>query len=67
DLFRAFFCQLLSALNYIHSQKIVHKDIKPGNIFVKPPFQIVLSTFRIAVKLDYNRKRSSMSRTKLYI
>lgn len=28
------FSQLVDALEYIHKQDIVHRDIKPGNIFL---------------------------------
>lgn len=28
------FCQILEGLNYIHSKKIIHHDIKPSNIFL---------------------------------
>lgn len=34
DVMTDIFMQLLNALNYIHSRKIVHHDVKPSNIFV---------------------------------
>ena len=44
--------QLVDALNYTHAQGIVHRDIKPGNIFVDPKGDIKLVDFGIAKVLE---------------
>jgi serine/threonine protein kinase len=47
---RKILLQILRALHYAHEQGIVHRDIKPGNVFLEPTGRIRLMDFGIATE-----------------
>ncbi|EAX89748.1 CAMK family protein kinase [Trichomonas vaginalis G3] len=57
--------QILSALAFVHSKNIAHRDIKPGNILVDSMGRIKLSDFGISI-LGANNVVSTFSGSFLY-
>ena len=58
------FGELCQALDYVHAQGIVHRDIKLGNILLAPGRRVVLSDFGISKVLgDKLRTDIDVSRT----
>ena len=55
DALRAF-RPIVAAVSALHTEKIVHRDIKPGNIFVASDGHLVLGDCGLAFKLE-NRER----------
>ena len=59
--------QLCSALNYIHSKKIIHRDIKPENIFLNNLGQIKLGDFGISKYLETMKKAHTFAGSSEYL
>lgn len=48
----AYFEQLVDGLEYLHSNFVIHKDIKPGNLLLTLDHVLKISDFGVAEKLD---------------
>jgi len=48
-LVRTYFQQLVSAVEYLHKQRIAHTDLKPGNLLICEEFKLKVTDFDFAV------------------
>ena len=61
-LARTYFHQLVNGLQYLHSNRIGHMDIKPDNLLLSHSFQLKIADFDSSVMMD----QTDISRGTLY-
>ena len=49
--------QVVSALRYLHNHRVIHRDIKLGNLFLSDKMEVKLGDFGLASKLEYDGER----------
>ena len=49
--------QILAALKYLHAHRVLHRDLKLGNLFLSAGMQVKLGDFGLATKLDFEGER----------
>jgi len=54
---RYFMYQLLTGVKYLHDNKIIHRDLKLGNVFLNDAMEIKIGDFGLATKVDFDGER----------
>ncbi|XP_014661949.1 PREDICTED: serine/threonine-protein kinase PLK1-like isoform X2 [Priapulus caudatus] len=54
---RYFTHQTLLGVKYLHENKVIHRDLKLGNLFLNDTMEIKIGDFGLATKLDYDGER----------
>ena len=54
---QCYMLQIIIALNYIHSNNIIHRDLKLGNILLGDNMEIKIGDFGLSTKLDRKSKK----------
>ena len=51
---QCYMIQLIKGLQYLRSHKIIHRDLKLGNLFLTDKMELKLGDFGLATKLDFD-------------
>jgi len=54
---RYFVHQILLGCKYLHDNKIIHRDLKLGNVFLNDTMEVKIGDFGLATKVDYDGER----------
>ena len=49
--------QIISSLKYLHSYRVIHRDLKLGNCFLSEKMELKLGDFGLATKLEFEGER----------
>ncbi len=59
--------QVCAALHYAHGENVLHRDVKPGNIMIRPDGQVLVTDFGIAKAADSATATTVMPGTPAYM
>ncbi|CAI5450998.1 unnamed protein product [Caenorhabditis angaria] len=56
------FCEMIHGLDYLHSRRISHKDIKPGNLLISIDFTIKICDFGVAEEISMYQENGNCTK-----
>ena len=54
---RYFVRQVVIAVDYLHKNTIIHRDLKLGNLFLNDDMEVKIGDFGLATRVDYEGER----------
>lgn len=54
---RYYMMQLLKGVQYLHSNSVIHRDLKLGNIFLNDDMDVKIGDFGLATKIEFEGER----------
>ncbi|KAK8731564.1 hypothetical protein OTU49_007371 [Cherax quadricarinatus] len=54
---RYFLKQILNGVKHLHDRKVIHRDLKLGNLFLNDEMELKIGDFGLATRIDYEGER----------
>ena len=54
---RCYLRQLIEGCRYIHSQRIIHRDLKLGNMLLSEGMNVKIADFGLATRVEYEGEK----------
>ena len=65
---QSYLIQMLNGIKYLHQNKVIHRDLKLGNLFLSEKLEIKLGDFGLAAKVEFDgEKKRTICGTPNYI
>lgn len=64
---RYYLKQILSAVQYLHENSIIHRDLKLGNFFINNEMKVKIGDFGLATRIESGERKKTLCGTPNYI
>ena len=64
---RYFVKQIVEACIYLHDKRIIHRDLKLGNLFLNDQMEIKIGDFGLATRMENEADRKRLNSMKNYV
>ena len=54
---RYYMKQILDGVHYLHQHRIIHRDLKLGNLFLNDDLQVKIGDFGLATRIEHDGER----------
>lgn len=54
---QCYLTQLCGSTKYLHSHRVIHRDLKLGNLFINDKMEVKIGDFGLATKLEFDGER----------
>ena len=54
---QCYLVQIINSLKYLHSHRVIHRDLKLGNLFLTDKMEVKIGDFGLATKLEFEGER----------